>query len=265
MPAVYINGFNMFYKEHGEGNVPVLFIHGFPLSADIWDEQINEIGAKTRVICPDLRGFGRTAFTDVSYSMELFASDLKSLIDTLNIKKIILAGLSMGGYIAFSFYKLFPSSVHAMVLLDTRAGSDTEEGKKNRVLLAQRARNGEKDRIADEWVEKLLAPETIKTKHHVVSKVREIILNTPSETIARVSLAMMERQDSTELLKDITCPTLVVVGEKDRLTPVEEARSMASRIKNAKLEVINNAGHLTSMEAPEQLNKVLLAFLSDLR
>lgn len=264
MPFAFINGFNMFYKEQGTNNVPVLFIHGFPLSSDIWDEQLNTLSNKTKVIAPDLRGFGKSEFTDVLYSMELFAYDLKSLLDSLNIKKVILAGLSMGGYIAFSFYRLFQTSVYAMMLIDTRAGADNEVGKKNRILLAQRARMGEKEKIVNEWVEKLLSSQTIKTKHDIVSKIRQIIFDTQSETIARVSLAMMERHDSTSLLKDITCPTLVMVGEEDKLTPVEEARLMASQIRNAKLEIIKHASHLTCIESPEQVNKALIKFLSDL-
>lgn len=258
-----INGHNMFYREKGSG-MPVLFIHGFPLTGNIWEPQMETLSAKVRVIVPDLRGFGKSGVTDGAYTMELYAKDLKKLLDTLGIEKAVLAGMSMGGYIAFTFYSMFPSIVRAMVLLDTRSGADSEEGKKGRLALAQRARNGEMNKIADEWAERLFAPSTIKTRSDVVHTVRDAVFHTSPEAIANASLGMMERPDSTSLLKDITCPVLIMVGEEDRLTPVEEAKLMASRIKNARLEIVKGAGHLTCLEAPEAVNKGILKFLSEL-
>jgi len=258
----HINNFNMFYIEQGNG-IPIVFIHGFPLSGKIWDFQTPVIESNARVIVPDLRGFGQSEFTDTEYSMELFASDIKALLDTMNIKQVVIAGISMGGYIAFAFYRLFPASVKAMILLDTRAGTDSEEGKKSRIDLARRAHNGEIEQIAEEWITKLLAPATIKSKSYVVNKLRNIITSTNPEIIARASLAMMKRQDSTTLLKDISCPVLIITGEHDRLTPIEEARAMAVSIKGARIEVIKDAGHLTCLEAPEQVNNLIMLFLSN--
>lgn len=258
-----INGFNMFYREKGSG-IPLLLIHGFPLTGNIWDPQIDVLSAKVRVVVPDLRGFGKSEVTEGTYFMELFAHDLKGLLDTLGIEKAVFTGISMGGYIAFAFYRLFPSSVRALVLLDTKAGADSEEGKKGRMTLAQRARHGEMDKIADEWAGRLFAPSTIKTRPEVVRTVRDGIFHTSPEAIANASLGMMERQDSTPLLRDITCPVLIIVGEEDRIVPVEEARAMAAKIKDARVEVINAAGHLTCLEAPEEVNKIMLKFLSDL-
>lgn len=259
----YIKDFKMFYTEYGSG-LPVVLIHGFPLSGKIWDFQIPVVGTRARAIAPDLRGFGQSEFTDTEYSMELFAYDIKTLLDTLNIKNAVLAGISMGGYIAFEFYRLFPASVKAMILLDTRAGTDSEEGKKARINLAMRARNGEIEQITEEWIDKLLASATIKSNKTIVERLRNIIGSTNPETIARVSLAMMKRRDSTMMLRDISCPVLILVGEQDKLTPVEESKAMASMINGARIEVIKEAGHLTCFEAPEQVNNSILSFLSEL-
>ncbi len=258
-----INGFTLFYREQGKG-IPLLLIHGFPLTGNIWDPQIDALSARARVIVPDLRGFGKSEVTEGTYFMELFAHDLKGLLDALGIEKAVLAGISMGGYIAFAFYRLFPSSVRALVLLDTKAGADSEEGKKGRMNLAQRARHGEMDTIADEWAGRLFAPSTLKTKPDVVRAVKDGVFRTSPETIANASLGMMERQDSTPLLGEIACPVLIIVGEEDMLAPVQEAKSMASQIKNARVEVVKGAGHLTCLEAPEAVNSTMLSFLSEL-
>ena len=258
-----INGFDMFYRDQGNG-IPLVFLHGFPLTGDIWDPQIKALSAKARVIVPDLRGFGKSGVTPGTYTMELYAQDLKKLLETIGINKAVLAGISMGGYIAFAFYRLFPSSVRALVLLDTKAGADSEEGKKGRITLAQRARSGEMDKIADEWAGRLFAPSTIKTRPEIVRTVRDGVLNTSPEAIANASLGMMERPDSTPLLGGIVCPVLIMVGEEDMLAPVEEAKAMAAKIKDARVEVIKGAGHLTCLEAPEAVNKGMLKFLSEL-
>ncbi len=256
-----INGFSMFYRDQG-GGVPVMLIHGFPLTGDIWDSQIENLSAKVRVIAPDLRGFGKSGITEGTYFMELFAHDLKELLDTLGIENAVFAGISMGGYITFTFYRMFPSYVKAMVLLDTRSGADSEQGKQGRINLAQRARNGEMDKIADEWTDKLFAPSTIKIRPDIVHTVRDGIYRTSPEAIANASLGMMERQDSTSLLHNIACPVLIIVGEKDILTPVEEAKTMAAKINGARVEVVKDAAHLTCLEAPEKVNSLMLSFLS---
>lgn len=258
-----INGFEMFYRDCGSG-VPVLLIHGFPLTGDMWDRQIEVLGSKTRVIVPDLRGFGRSEATDGTYLMDLFAYDLKKLLDTLGIEKAVLAGISMGGYIALAFHRMFPSCVRALVLLDTKAGADSEAGKKDRLETARRARNGEMDKIADEWAEKLFASSSIMNMPEVVRHVRDRISRTSPETIAHASLGMMERFDSTPVLKDISCPVLIIVGEKDNLIPLEESKSMAAHIKNSTVEIVEGAGHLSCLEAPAKVNSLMLKFLSDI-
>ena len=242
--------------------MPVILIHGFPLTGDIWKSQIEVLSSKARVIAPDLRGFGKSEVTDGTYFMELFAHDLKILLDELGIEKAVLAGISMGGYIAFAFHKLFPSSVRALILLDTKPGADSEQGKKGRFDLAQKARSGKMEQIADEWAGRLFAPSTTKTRPDVVRTVRDAIFHTSPEAIANASLGMMERQDSTPLLREISCPVLIMTGDHDRIAPVEEAQAMAAGIKGSRVEVIENAGHLTCLEAPEQVNSLLLDFLS---
>lgn len=258
------NGFDMFYRDTGSG-IPVLFIHGFPLTGDIWKYQIETLGTMARVIVPDLRGFGRSGITPGPFSMDLFARDMKGLLDELGIDKAVLAGISMGGYISFAFYRLFPARVRALVLLDTKAGADPEEGKKGRLDLARRARSGEMEAIADEWAQRLFAASTRETKPDVVLEVRNAIARSSPEAIAHASLAMMERPDSTPTLSDITCPVLIMTGEHDRLTPVEEAQAIAAKIKSSRLEVIRNAGHLSCLEAPEQVSRRMQEFLSEIQ
>ena len=258
-----INGFDMFYRDEGTG-IPLLLIHGFPLTGDIWRPQVEALSPKARVIVPDLRGFGRSGVTEGASTMDVFAGDLKSLLDGLGVEKAVIAGISMGGYVAFAFYRLYASSVRALILLDTKPGADSEQGKAGRLELARSARNGEMERIADDWAGKLFDPSMVSTNPDVVREVRGAIYRSSPEGLANASLGMMERPDSTPMLKDIDCPCLIMVGGNDTITTPREAGSMAIGIKGARAEVIKGAGHLTCLEAPEQVNGLMTSFLSGL-
>jgi 3-oxoadipate enol-lactonase len=260
MQAV-INGVTMSYNDQGQGT-PLVFIHGFPLSKTMWQPQVHALVDSYRVITLDLRGHGESDALLWNFTLDDYANDVIGLLDHLNIVQAVFIGLSMGGYILFSLYRNFPDRVKAMVLADTRAQGDSQEGKAGRRAMTQLARKEGPSGIAVAMLPKLLAPLTVQQRPDMVDQIRKMILQTPTEGIIVDLMAMAARPDSTDLLLTVTCPTLVVVGEKDIATPVAESHYMAERIAGSTLVTIPGAGHLSNFEQPAVFNESLKNFLA---
>lgn len=260
---VQLNHVEIAYTDQGSGT-PVLFIHGYPLSKAMWEPQVKALSANCRVITVDLRGHGESDAPLWLYTMDFFADDILALLDHLSIDQVVLVGFSMGGYIAFAFYRKYKNRVKALILADTRPQADSPEGKLNRFKSAQTAYKEGAGPIAEAMIPKLLTPQTLQGRTEIVQAVRRMITSTPVPGIVGDLMAMAERPDSVPLLSEIRCPTLIIVGEQDGLTPPADAKLMAEKIKNAKLEVIPGAGHLSNLEQPDSFNKAVQKFLASL-
>jgi pimeloyl-ACP methyl ester carboxylesterase len=244
----------------GDGQT-ILFIHGFPLDHTIWNHQVADL-AGWRRIAPDLRGMGRSEVPDGAYSMTSYAADLVALLDALGADRVVLCGLSMGGYIAFEFLRQWRERVAGLVLMDTRAQADGPEARRARDAMAALARTEGARAIAEAMLPKLLGEGTRQRDDETVARVRTMIEATPVTGIIGALEAMRDRSDSTPLLPTISgIPTLVVVGEEDRLTPPDQARSIAEAIPGARLEIVAGAGHLPPMERPPVVTEVVRRFL----
>jgi pimeloyl-ACP methyl ester carboxylesterase len=188
------------------------------------------------------------------------AQDVALLLNHLGVTRATIAGLSMGGYVALAFYKQFPSRVRALVLADTRAQADTEEAKQTRAQHAEKALTEGMAGIADIMLPKLLTPETVSKRPEVVKRVRDMMLKTKPEGAAAALRGMAEREDQTELLPQISVPTLILVGAEDAITPVADSEKMHHAIAGSRLVVLENAGHVSNLERTEQFNQALLDF-----
>ncbi len=255
-----VNGITLAYSDRGAG-LPIVFLHAFPLNRTMWAPQEEVLVSRFRVITVDLRGHGESAAPLWRYTIEQFADDVASLLDHLSIQKTVLVGLSMGGYVSFAFGRKYPDRIKALVLADTRAQADSEEGRKGRFNMAQIAYMKGASAIAEIMLPKLLGTTSLQTKPHLVQQVRTIIERNQISGIAGDLMAMAERPDSVPILPTIACPTLVLVGEEDTTTPLAESRLMADRIPGARLEIIPRAGHLSNLEQPERFNRAVVTFL----
>ena len=258
-----INGINLSYTDQGKGP-PLVFIHAFPLSSAMWEPQINTFSKNYRVIAIDLRGHGESDSSLWHFTLDDYAEDIHALLTGMNIKQATFIGLSMGGYTLFALYRKFPEMVKAMVLADTRAQADTEEAKAGRFAMAQTAYKEGPAAIAEMMIPKLLAPATVENRTDIVEQVRAIILNNQASGIIVDLMAMAQRPDSTPLLSQISCPTLIIVGEQDVPTPPAEAQYMKDRIPASTLVTIPQAGHLSNLEQGEAFNRALSEFLAEL-
>src|SRR6185436_18709164 len=261
MSRIQINNINLAYTDTGVGR-PIVLIHGYPFNRALWTEQIPALSNSNRIIAPDLRGFGDSdASPDVS-TMNRLAADVAALMDHLEIPRATIGGLSMGGYVALAFYKLFPSRVRALVLADTRAQADTEEGKQTRAQQAEKALSEGMAGIADAMLPKLLTPETVSKRPEIVKRVRDMMLKTKPEGAAAALHGMAEREDQTELLAKISVPTLIMVGAEDAITPVADSEKMHAAIGSSRLVVLDHAGHVSNLERTQQFNDTFLHFLT---
>ena len=256
-----INGINLFYTDQGKG-VPLVFIHAFPLSSAMWEPQIKQFSQNYRVVAMDLRGHGESDASLWHFTLDDYAEDIHALLTHLNIKQAIFIGLSMGGYTLFSLYRKFPEFVNAMVLADTRAQADSEEAKAGRFAMVQTAYQYGPEAIAEMMMPKILAPCTIEHRKDIVDRIRNIILKNQASGIMVDLMAMAQRPDSTTLLSQVSCPTLIIVGDQDVATPPAEAHYMQDRIPNSKLVTIPQAGHMSNLEQPEAFNRALSEFFA---
>jgi 3-oxoadipate enol-lactonase len=258
-----INGITLAYDDRGIG-LPLVFLHAFPLNRTMWLAQEKALSSRFRVITIDLRGHGESDAPLWHYSLEQAADDVRALLDHLSIQQAVFIGLSMGGYISFAFYRKYADRVKGLVLADTRAQADTEEGKEGRFQMAQTAYKKGPGAIADIMIPKLLSPATIQSKPEVVQNVRAMIEGNQISGIAGDLMAMAERPDSIPLLKEIACPTQIIVGGLDQATPPSDAKLMAEQIRGSRLAVIPNAAHLANLEQPDAFNQIVAAFVSSI-
>jgi 3-oxoadipate enol-lactonase len=260
MPDLTVNGVRLAVEDVGEGP-PILFVHGFPLDRSLWQHQIAGMNGYRRV-APDLRGMGRSAAPASGYSMASYAADLRSLLDRLVLDRVILCGLSMGGYIAFECLRIWPERVAALVLMDTRAEPDDEEAQGKRDAMISEVRAAGASAVVAGMLPRLLGSTTAQKSPEVVAQVRRMILETPTPGLIGALQAMKVRADSRPLLPSLNwLPTLILVGAEDVMTPPDAAEAMTEAIPNAALEVIPEAGHLPPLERPEIVTARLHQFL----
>jgi 3-oxoadipate enol-lactonase len=264
-----LNGVRIAYHDRGQRHsTALLLIHGFPLDHRMWASQLVGLSAEVRVIAPDLRGFGRSAartaapleVTPGPLTMEQHADDLAALLDHLAVERAVVAGLSMGGYIAFAFWRRHPERVQALILLDTRAEPDAPQARANRDAAAVKVRQAGSAAIAGEMLPRLLSPANLSNQR-ISDEVLTMMSEQPVEGVAGALAGLRDRADSRPTLPTISVPTLVLVGEHDVLTPPADAAAMAAAIPAARIVVIPYAGHLSTLENPRAVNGAMRDFL----
>lgn len=263
MSVARVRGIELAYEVSGEG-LPVVLLHGFPFNRTLWREQVAALRERFRVITVDLRGHGETTATDAPATMKEMAEDVAALLDELHLERVVLGGLSMGGYVVLAFYRLFPERVRALVLADTRPQADTAPARLRREETATRALSEGMQTIADAMLPKLLAPLTHAEHPGIVARVRSMILHTAPQGAAAALRGMAVREDQTELLREINCPTLIIVGRLDAITPFADSAFMYREVRGAHMEVIEGAAHVSNLERPAEFNLALECFLDAL-
>ena len=230
--------------------LPIVWIHGFPLSSEVFEPQ-TRIAGWTH-IRPDLPGFGDAPPPDGETSMASYARDV---LASFKAERFVLAGLSMGGYVAMEIVRQVPERVAALLLLDTRETPDTDEGRANRYKQAEDVAKNGIGGVVEAMLPKMVVQDAFR------GEVRRIMeSSSPRGTIAALK-AMAARPDSTETLRNATMPAFVIVGDRDEITPLRDAERMVSLLPHAEMAPIARAAHLANYEASEQVNNLIAAFL----
>ncbi|MFN2589144.1 MAG: alpha/beta fold hydrolase [Actinomycetota bacterium] len=231
----------------------LLLIHGWPLDASMWADQVSALQGDLPVMAPNMPGFGGAPPGGAVLGMDAGAAAATGAVADAGLDRVVVCGLSMGGYVGLALWRRHRELVSGFVFANTRAAADDEAGKERRRAVAERLR-AEGNRFLVESPPPLLSEDA---DPQLWRKVKDGIAAQPAEAIAAAAVGMAERPDSTGDLATIDVPTLVVTGSGDTLIPPDATRPMAEGIRGARFEVIDAAGHLSNLERPDRFTELL--------
>jgi len=250
-----IDGADFDILDEGVGT-PLVLLHGFPLARETWDAQSRALTHTARVVRFDLRGLGTTTPTPGPYLMEQLAGDIAAILDGLGIERAVLAGHSLGGYVAFAFYRMFAERCLGLGFVCSRATADDPTAATARYALADAVERQGMQPVVDAFVPRYFAPAFYQSAPEAVARIRSIVERTVPAGAAAMLRGMAMRGSSEDLLDEIDVPVRVVAGMKDSFSTPEAMRSIARRVKGAELDLFDCA-HVPMVEVPEALSASL--------
>ncbi len=259
---VNVNELFVSYTDEGDKNdITIVFIHAFPLDKSMWKGQTDNLRDKYRVITYDVRGFGNSEVDNEELTIDLFVSDLKNLLDTLGLSKVILCGFSMGGYIALQAAEKFPERFDALILCDTQCSADSAEAKEKRMKSINAIRIGGLEHYADQVLQGFFSTDSIDKKSKEIIEARRVIEGASPEVVCNTLQALADRSETCNSLHKIEVPVLILVGNEDTVTPPAAAKFMHSKIIGSTLHTLEKSAHLSNIDNPVDFNKHLNDFL----
>jgi pimeloyl-ACP methyl ester carboxylesterase len=255
-----INDLNVFIDGDYK-NIPIVFVHGFPFDHIMWDAQVGEFSGDYYCIRYDIRGLGLSPAGDGQFTMELFVDDLEKIINELKLKNPVLCGLSIGGYISLRAIERMQEKFSALILCDTKAVADDNEGKLKRAAGIKQINSGDLDGFIESFILNCFGKKFVQEKNPEFKKVVERSKKNNPLGVKGCLLAMAVRTDTTGTLSKINIPTLIICGSEDKLTPPEVMKTMADKMQNSKFVLVDDAGHMTPIENPQLVNKSIKDFL----
>jgi 3-oxoadipate enol-lactonase len=260
MPTIDLDGVSLHYTDEGSGE-PVVLIHGFPLSLELWKPQRAALSAGYRVIAPDLRGHGRSDPPPDDLSIGQYADDVVALMDALGIGAATVGGLSMGGYVVMALLRRHPNRVRGIMLMATKATADTESGKQGRNEMIALAQSEGAAAVADKMLPRMLTARTRAEDPELVEFVRSMMASISVAGIVGALKALRDRPDSTSTLQGLRLPALILGGAEDEIATRADLEAMHHAIPGSVLELVPDAAHLVNLEQPEAVNRAILGFL----
>ena len=253
----------IFYRVLGDGP-PVVLLHPFPVNHEFWLPAAEVLAPRYRVILPDLRGHGDSEVGEGPAIMAKHAADMARVMDDADVGRAPLIGVSIGGYVLFEFWRRHRGRVAALGLCNTKAPADSAEARAGRLQSAAAVLERGAEPFFESMIPRLLARSTLEARPDLVEGALRMMRKMSPEDVAQVQRGMAERADSVDTLKTINVPTLLVTGDEDILTGVNEAELMRQYISGSQMRVIAKAGHYSAWEQPEEAVKLLRQFLERL-
>jgi 3-oxoadipate enol-lactonase len=257
------NDAEIVYRVLGEGP-PVVLLHPFPVNHEFWLPVAEALSTRYRIVLPDLRGHGDSGVGEGPATMEKHATDIARVLEDAGIGRAPLVGVSIGGYALFEFWRKHRGRVTALGLCNTKAPADSVEARNGRLQAANDVLERGTEPFFQSMVPRLFARTTREMRPDLVDGGLRMMRKMSPEDVAQVQRGMAERADSVEILKTINVPTLLVTGDEDILTGVNEAELMRQHIAGSELRVVAKAGHYSPWEQPEEVGRLLRQFLERL-
>jgi 3-oxoadipate enol-lactonase len=254
MDQVHLASSTISYSRLGKG-MPLVLLHGFPLDHRIWEDIAPRLTSQFDLILPDLRGLGRSTSNKAGYSVLDMAGDIADLMNHLGLKKVVLAGHSMGGYVTLAFAHSFPDKLLGFGLISSQAVADTAERKVSRYASVEQVEMGGVGVIAESMKGKLTS------NHRLQEQLYHVMAQQPKAGVIDSLKAMAERPDNTDVVRRLRGPVLVVHGAVDQLIPIDRAKEANALARNSKLVILPGVGHMPMMEAPVKCVEALRWFL----
>jgi 3-oxoadipate enol-lactonase len=242
----------------------VVLLHPFPAHHEFWLPVAEALATRYRLILPDLRGHGESGVGEGPATMEKHAADLARIMDDLNVGRAPLVGVSIGGYLMFEFWRKHRARVSAVVLCNTKAQADGPEARGARLQAANDVVERGTEPFFQTMIQRVLAKTTRENRPDLADGALRMMRKMSPEDVAQVQRGMAARPDSVETLKTIHVPTLLITGDEDNLTGVNEAELLRQHIANSQLKVVPKAAHYSPWEQPEEATRLLRTFLDTL-
>lgn len=246
------------YKEMGDGET-IVFLHGFCGSMAYWDKVAPVLSKDYHVILIDLRGHGNSSSSDVPFTIDDMAKDIKEVLESLQVGQFYLFGHSLGGYITLSLVEHYPEKIKGYGLIHSTAFPDSDEAKQGRINAANSIENDGVQPFIDGLVPKLFSDNSLLNLKEEVENTRKIGYSTSSKAAIQTLLAMKARPDRNIVLEEKNIPVLLVAGDQDKIIPLEKSFSVEGN--HILTKIIAECGHMSMLEKPDSLVEVIREFL----
>jgi len=256
-----INDLSVFL-DGDQNSRSIIFVHGFPFDHYMWENQVKDFRDEHCCVTYDIRGLGSSPADNGQFTIEMFVDDLEEIINTLNLEKSVLCGLSMGGYISLRAVERMQEKFSAIILCDTKSGADNDEAKLKRAAGVKQINSGKFDSFIDAFVRNCFGDTFVNEKKNLYDEVVKKSKSNNPVGVKGCLLAMAGRTDTTRFLNKITLPTLIISGAEDKLTPPEVMKQMEDQIQSSKFVLVEGAGHMTPIENPQAVSEAIKNFLS---
>jgi len=248
------------YHVLGDG-LPAVLLHPFPANHELWMPVAEALASRYRLIIPDLRGHGDSEIGDGPATMEKHAADIARVIDEENVGRVAMIGVSIGGYVLFEFWRRYRGRAAAVGLFNTKAAADSSEARSARLQAADDVLDRGTEAFFESMIPRLLGKTTNETRPDLVKGALRMMRTMSPEDVAQVQRGMAVRPDSIDTLKTIDVPAIIITGDEDVLTGINEAEVMHRHISGSQMRVVPKTGHYSPWEQPEDVTKLLRQFL----
>jgi pimeloyl-ACP methyl ester carboxylesterase len=250
------------YTEGNPSNQAIIFIHGFPYDSSMWKKQVEELKDNYYCVSYDIRGLGKSSVGSGQFTMETFVDDVFAIVEELKLDKPVLCGLSMGGYMSFRILERDQSKFRGVIFCDTKPEADDNPNKLRRSASIKRIETEGLEKFVKDFIPNCFSIGYIKNNSREYNYIIEKAALASPVGVKGAQLAMLSRTDSSEFIKEIKIPALVLCGEFDKMTTPDQMKKVAEAIPGSEFRIIPDSGHMTPIENPAEFNKAVLSFLS---